>query len=366
MKRCLIEPKLEEFTSKTGLEWIEYGSRRRCLRTLRNSRKSQIRQKHVCAHHGGRGTPNQGGARCPSCGGRGWARDFDHMHLFRSPASGRAVLATQPYGSKGREAEVARGLEAEAHAFDPGLRAAFYGWESWHSPDAAVYLIGDPEDISGFPKKAPAKKKRPAPPRSTEEKIERAIALAAAGDPVEAMLGGPLRPLTPEDVLGFSVHWLGPVGQAGRIAPLHETDRLRPKPLRAIRGFLHRLDAGLIHFKEVEAGGEEANRMRGPGRASMTEINSFSAGLGRIPFEKLPWKSRHLRRDGFLKAASADTVIRWWLDSKPFWRGPSGPHCWKRADGTGLVLTNCDGWGCPVFEEAVIVRPAAAGSGAGG
>ena len=98
----------------------------------------------------------------------------------------------------------------------------------------------------------------------------------------------------------------------------------------------------------------------------MTEINSFSAGLGRIPFEKLPWKSRHLRRDGFLKAASADTVIRWWLDSKPFWRGPSGPHCWKRADGTGLVLTDCDGWGCPVFEEAVIVRPAAAGNGAGG
>ena len=83
----------------------------------------------------------------------------------------------------------------------------------------------------------------PTPTPRERERIERALPKAFAADPMDRMLQD-YRPMTAADVLRFDVHWLGPVGRPGRIEPLYATDRMKVKPLRILRGFLHRLDAG--------------------------------------------------------------------------------------------------------------------------
>ncbi len=74
----------------------------------------------------------------------------------------------------------------------------------------------------------------PTPTSWERERIQR----ACAADPMDQMFQD-YRPMTAGDVLRFDAHWLGLLDRPGRI------DRMRIKPLRILRDFLHRLEAGL-------------------------------------------------------------------------------------------------------------------------
>ena len=188
------------------------------------------------------------------------------------------------------------------------------------------------------------------------ERIERALEKAFATDPMDRMLQD-YRPMTATDVLRFDVHWLGPVGRPGRIEPLHATDRMRVKPLRILRGFLHRLEAGFNTPSRVKAGEGTASHVTRPGHGFVTVITSGGGiveGTGRMG--GFAWNQALKRvRDGTLRSAAQDRICdAWGFSSRPapFWGGPSGPFAWVRPDNR-FVLADRDGWGCPVLLDAV-------------
>ena len=196
----------------------------------------------------------------------------------------------------------------------------------------------------------------PTPTLRERERIGRALQKAFAADPIDRMLHD-YRPMTAADVLRFDVHWLGPVGRPGRIEPLHATDRMRVKPLRILRGFLHRLEAGYNTPCRVKAGEGTACHVTRPGHGFVTEITSGDGivdGTGRMG--DLAWNQALRRvRDGTLRSAAQDRICNAWgfsLRTVPFWRGPSGPFAWVRPD-SRFVLADLDGWGCPVLLDAV-------------
>ncbi len=196
----------------------------------------------------------------------------------------------------------------------------------------------------------------PTPTPRERERIEKALQKAFAADPMDRMLQD-YRPMTVADVLRFDVHWLGPVGRPGRIEPLHATDRMRVKPLRILRGFLHRLEAGFNTPRRVKAGEGTASHVTRPGHGFVTEITSGGGivdGTGRMG--DFAWNQAVRRvRDGTLKSAAQDRICDAWGFSPwtvPFWSGPSGPFAWVRPD-SRFVLADLDGRGCRVLLDAV-------------
>ena len=187
------------------------------------------------------------------------------------------------------------------------------------------------------------------------ERIENALQKAFAADPMDRMLQD-YRPMTVADVLRFDVHWLGPVGRPGRIEPLHATDRIRVKPLRILRGFLHRLEAGFNTPRRVKAGEGTASRVTRPGHGFVTEITSGHGivhGTGRMG--DFAWNQAVRRRDGTLRIAAQGRISNAWgfsMGNVSFWSGSSGPFAWVRQD-SRFVLADLDGWGCPVLLDAV-------------
>ena len=197
---------------------------------------------------------------------------------------------------------------------------------------------------------------RPTPTPTERERIERALQKAFVADPIDEMLQN-YRTMTAADVLRFDVHWLGPVGRPGRIESLYATDRMRIRPLRVLRGFLHRLEAGFNVPRRVNAGEDGANHVSRPGHGFVTEITSADGivdGTGQMG--GFAWNPALRRvRDGTLKSAVQDRICHAWGFSSrtaPFWKGPSGPFAWVRPDGR-FVLADLDGWGCPVLLDAV-------------
>ena len=196
----------------------------------------------------------------------------------------------------------------------------------------------------------------PTPTPNERERIDRALEKAFAADPMDGMLED-YRRMTVADVLRFDVHWRGPVGRPGRIEALYATDRMRIKPLKILRGFLHRLEAGFGTPRRVKAGDERASRVTRPGHGFVTLITSMDGivdGTGRMG--GFAWKQPLRRvRDGNLKIAAQHRICAAWgfsLRNKPFWTGPSGPYAWVRRD-SRFVLADLDGWGCPVLMDAV-------------
>ena len=196
----------------------------------------------------------------------------------------------------------------------------------------------------------------PTPTPRERERIERALQKAFAADPMDRMLQD-YRLMTAADVLRFDVHWLGPVNRPGRIEPLHATDRMKVKPLRILRGFLHRLETGFNTPRHVKAGEGTAHHVTRPGHGFVTEITSgggIVGGTGRMG--GFAWNQALRRvRDGTLRCAAQDRICdAWGFSSRtvPFWRGPSGPFAWVRPD-SRFVLADLDGWGCPVLLDAV-------------
>ena len=197
----------------------------------------------------------------------------------------------------------------------------------------------------------------PTPTPRERERIGRALQKAFAADPMDRMLQD-YRPMTAADVLRFDVHWLGPEGRPGRVEPLHATDRMQVKPLRILRGFLHRLKAGFNRPRRAKAGEEMARHVTRPGHGFVTEITSGDGivdGTGRMG--DFAWNQALRRvRDGTLRGVAQDRICKAWGFSwpamVPFWRGPSGPFAWLRPD-SRFVLADDDGWGCPVLLNAV-------------
>lgn len=193
-----------------------------------------------------------------------------------------------------------------------------------------------------------------------ERKISMAIRRSMERDSVEKMLSD-YRPLTVDDVLEWDVHWLGPVGRSGRIQPLHETNRLQVRSLQVLRGFLYRVSIGRMPSVTVTAGEEDAQRVRTKGTLEYCgEITSFSnpPELGVIykmigPEHGYRWRRDLFRRDGTLSVGAVRRVSSLWSPMTTFWRGSSGPHVWRQKNGRYL-LADTDGWGCPVFETAVV------------
>ena len=162
--------------------------------------------------------------------------------------------------------------------------------------------------------------------------------------------------MTAADVLRFDVHWLA-VNRPGRIEPLHITDRMKVKPLRILRGFLHRLEAGFNTPGHVTAGEGTARHVTRPGHGFVTEITSGDGivdGTGRMG--GFAWNQALRRvRDETLKAPAQDRICDargFSSQTVPFWSGPSGPFAWVRPDNR-FVLADLDGWGCPVLLDAV-------------
>ena len=196
----------------------------------------------------------------------------------------------------------------------------------------------------------------PTPTPRERERIEKALQKAFAADPIDRMLQD-YRPMTVADVLRFDVHWMGPVGRPGRIEPLHTTDRMEVKPLRILRGFLHRLEAGFNTPRRVKAGEATAIRVTRPGHGFVAVVTSGDGivdGTGRMG--DFAWNQALRRvRNGTLKIAAQKRICNVWGFSSrtvPFWQGSSGPFAWVRPD-RRFVLADCDGWGCPVLLDAV-------------
>ena len=196
----------------------------------------------------------------------------------------------------------------------------------------------------------------PTPTAKEREKIEHALNRAFASDPIDRMLPG-YRPLTTEDVLRFDVHWLGRIGAPGSIEPLWRTNRMNIKPLRILRGFLQRLEAGYATPHRVNAGEQTASQVKRAGHGFVTNICAYGEilnGTGRLG--DFAWSNAVLRKhDKGLRAPAQDRIrATWGLTSNggPFWNGPSGPFAWTRPDGR-FVLADNDGWGCPLLLDAV-------------
>ena len=196
----------------------------------------------------------------------------------------------------------------------------------------------------------------PAAISRDRHRIDRALRKAFAADPLDRMLAD-YRVLTASDVLRFDVHWLGRRGSPGRIEPLHATDRLQLRPLRILRGFLYRLQAGFNIPCRVEAGEGTARWVKRPGHGFVVDITSGGGvvdGTGRLGGFAWHQSLRRLR-DGTLTCAAQDRICcAWGLTSAslPFWRGPSGPFAWLTPDNR-FVLADLAGWGCPVLLDAV-------------
>ena len=177
-----------------------------------------------------------------------------------------------------------------------------------------------------------------------------------AADPTDPILEQ-YRALTADDALRFDVHWLGPSGCPGRIEPLYETDRLWTRPLRMLRGFLHRLDAGFNAPTRAEAGQGTVRHVKRPGYGLLTVITSVAGSSGRTGWlNELPWiPSVRRARDGWVRRAPLDRICAAWglaSNGSPFWKGSSGPHAWLRPDGR-FILADTDGWGSPVLLDAI-------------
>ena len=196
----------------------------------------------------------------------------------------------------------------------------------------------------------------PTPTAKERDKIEHALKRAFASDPIDRMLPG-YRPLTTEDVLRFDVHWLGRIGAPGSIEPLWATNRLNIKPLRILRGFLQRLEAGYSAPQRVNAGEQAAIHVKRAGHGFMTNICDDGGILdGTGMMGEFPWNSALRRKhDNALRAPAQDRIWATWgvtSNGGPFWKGASGPFAWTRPDGR-FVLADTDGWGCPVLLDAI-------------
>ena len=194
------------------------------------------------------------------------------------------------------------------------------------------------------------------PTPKERERIERALQKAFAADPMDQILQD-YRPMTAADVLRFDVHWLGSVDQPGRIEPLYATDRMKVKPLRILRGFLHRLEASVNTPGRVNAGEGTASHVTPPGYGFVTQITSGGGivdGTGRMGGFAWNEALRRVRDGGLTKAAQRRICDVWGFSLRiaPFSIGRSGPHAWVRPD-SRFVLADLDGWGCPVLLDAV-------------
>ena len=196
---------------------------------------------------------------------------------------------------------------------------------------------------------------RPATARE-RKLIENALERAFASDPIDRMLPD-YRPLTTDDVLRFDVHWLGRVDEPGWIEPLWATNRLKIKPLRILRGFLQRLDAGYSAPQRINAGEQPAIHVKRRGHGFMTNICDHGGILDGTPrMGGFAWNSALRRKhDNALKSPVLDCIWATWgvtSNGRAFWKGPSGPFAWTRPDGR-FVLADMDGWGCPVLLDAI-------------
>ena len=195
----------------------------------------------------------------------------------------------------------------------------------------------------------------PATTARERQRIGKALERAFAADPIDRMLPD-YRALTADDVLRFDVHWLGQGSQPGRIGPLFDTDRMNVRPLRILRGFLQRLDAGYGRPQRVNASQETASHVKRPGHGFVTVVTAGGGILdGTGTMGGFAWNDALRRKDGTLKATVQDRICAAWgltSNGPAFWNGPSGPFAWTRPDGR-FVLANTDGWGCPVLLDAV-------------
>ena len=104
--------------------------------------------------------------------------------------------------------------------------------------------------------------------------IERRLKSTFQTDPMDRLLQD-YRPMTRADVLRFDVHQTGEPGQPGKITPLYRTDwRMTPRPLRILRGFLHRLDSGFHAPVRVTGGEQPAPNVTRPGHGLVTLVTS--------------------------------------------------------------------------------------------
>ena len=128
------------------------------------------------------------------------------------------------------------------------------------------------------------------------------------------------------------------------------------RPLRVLRGFLQRLDAGYGTPQRVESGRETASHVKRAGHGFVTTVTAGGGifdGTGRMG--GFGWKDSLRRSDGTLRTAVQYRICTaWGLTSNggAFWKGPSGPTTWTRPDGR-FVFADNDGWGCPVLLDAV-------------
>ena len=196
--------------------------------------------------------------------------------------------------------------------------------------------------------------------------IENGLKRAFQADPMDRMLQD-YRPMTVADVLRFDVHQTGESGQRGEITPLYRTDsRMTPRPLRILRGFLHRLDGGFHAPVRVTGGEQPAPNVRRPGHGLVTLVTSPQGVIdasGEIG--DFAWNEglRRKRGTGFTRS-SLDRIYHGWgwaTLSNALLSRPSGPYAWLRPDGR-FVLADTDGGGCPVLLDAVW-RPASEPSG---
>ena len=198
----------------------------------------------------------------------------------------------------------------------------------------------------------------PTPTAPQLEKINARVERAGRNDPIDALLDD-YRPLSAEDILRFDVHWYKGWSQGtnsalkGHVEPLFQTNRMGIKPLRALRGFLYRLDRGIAKPQTNTSIWKHVER---PGHGVVYNLHD-SDGLvnGSGYFGDLPWKPHAFRRSGKgMRCAVQDTICStWgWSTNTGFWDGPSGPYLWERPDGR-FITADHDAWGDPALITTV-------------
>ncbi len=199
----------------------------------------------------------------------------------------------------------------------------------------------------------------PTPTAAQRRKIKAEIERAVQNDPIDALLDD-YRPLSVEDILRFDVHWYrgwskgSNAAQKGDVEPLFQTNRMRIRPLRVLRGFLYRLDKGIAKPETDAAVWKDVDR---PGHGVVYNLHS-SNGLvnGSGYFGDLPWKAHAFRKRGKGMTCAVQHKISstwgWSTNNNSFWDGPSGPYLWERPDGR-FIAADRDAWGDPALIDLV-------------
>ena len=164
--------------------------------------------------------------------------------------------------------------------------------------------------------------------------------------------------MTADDVVRFKCH------DGLRVKALHSTGLMKKRPLRMLRGLLHRLDAGLIGFERAEPNSPDAQYVHAPGYGMRVGVNAFPTvngenmpGFDKLDIGRLPWRPETLRRtDGLPAARYQDWLCRDWLGTGLCCGRGAYTDAWLAPDGA-IVLVDLDGQGDPAFVEAVWHAP---------